>query len=461
MSMRINVNLVVIEVLFSLSLAIVITGPETKYEPKWVKFDEKVRPTKKRVNINNFELKKKFDSFGGAHVYVLPFSPPVILQLSPFCALDTSGVPFWFVGPDWGCPGFSHKPKGFPIYKYRDEYWVILGGFSSTQSALLKLPQFEMVRFNPGLRNFLPIGIFDLDHDGNPEVLVNGVGFESEGKKRRYLALLDVKTGDLLWEKEIGAQVDAAVAYDVNGDGHDELIASVINAENGTFGLGMVDFERGQFFVMDRFGNVIFRKTYWSLFADIVPNLYDIDNDGKPEILLLHTDHYLKIWGAIEILELDGFVTTHRFEFVDNSPEAIIPVKNRRTGENFIVVGTTKGRMLILDSTLSIVKDKIFDNCKDWDFVIMAPLQCVDVDGDGDTDILVKEDYVKYLYRTPRGAKAITKNKMLLLDWDLSVKRKWDNDICGAIYDLDGDGVNEIIFSCFPQGIEIWGVSRE
>ena len=42
-----------------------------------------------------------------------------------------------------------------------------------------------------------------------------------------------------------------------------------------------------------------------------------------------------------------------------------------------------------------------------------------------------------------------------MIDSDLNILNMWDNCRFGAIYDVDNDGINELILA--RDGIEIWG----
>ena len=84
-------------------------------------------------------------------------------------------------------------------------------------------------------------------------------------------------------------------------------------------------------------------------------------------------------------------------------------------------------------------------------------LQAVDLDGDSKKELIVKGEYVRYFYRTPRAAKSKIKKCILLLNEDLEIEKIFDDATFGAVYDLDGDGVNELVISREKEGLEIWG----
>lgn len=458
-------EIVFFELLFSFSISISIHLLGKKSPPVLYDFRETVISSKREFKIGELQLLKKIEGYGDGNFSIIKGSPSEIISSGPIlCGIDPDGYPLWSAEPQYGC-AFPCAPENLtlPVYKVRDETWFLVQGRSQTKHGIFILPSLRIEDFGINIKNLSYLGVFDLNRDGAPEVLISGYASSTPKKnEERYVGLFDYRKKSLVWLYKIGAGVVAAWPLDVDGDGFEELILFTVCFENGTEGFGSVDFHRGQFIVIDRFGGILYRKTYWGHFTNIAPQVVDLDQDGKKEILITHYCHYFWDGGTLELLDPDGWVSKARLEFEGESPLYPIILKNEGGIGKTVFTVTSQGRFLLLDNNLKMIKDTAYQFLKRerWDYILVLPIQTADLNGNGKKELLVKVRCLKCHYKTPRGSRCDRKRYLLLLDGNLNILKKWEDRDSGGIFDLDGDGVNELILSKEEEGFEIWGFKK-
>lgn len=300
-------------------------------------------------------------------------------------------------------------------------------------------------------------GLFDLNYDDNPEVLMSFIS-PGEGYVQRRIALFDMSTKKKLWELKDGAGVFSAFTYDINKDGIEEILTYSKSHENGSIGSGSVEIGRTQFWILDRFGNIIFRKTFWGFFSNVYPIIDDLDNDGNDELILTHFTHYLWYRGRIEILPLPELKTKYKFDFKNDPPHIPYICDINDDGEKEIIVGTSHGRILILNDKLQIVKDTLYKSFRDnYDLAIITIIQVIDLDGDGRKEIIANVNLIKIYVQTPRGNYQDVKIFTLILDKNLNILKRIQGGRYACVYDINHDGINELILKLDHGGTQIWG----
>ena len=279
---------------------------------------------------------------------------------------------------------------------------------------------------------------------------------------KTYFCLWDPMEERPLWEIESPGPMAILKNTDVDGDGFIDVLVKRENGENGFNVSGATNMGRVQFWILDRFGNVFFRRTYWGLYADVYSIPWDFDGDGIDELLMVNPLHYTFKGGSLEILDLREKTIVARREFDGETPEIAYIADLDGDGKDEIILGTSVGKLMVYDFALcpQKVKDLSFlfpgfssDTLEQY--IHVWPLQVCDFDGDGRNEMLVALQYIKYFYRSPRGSHNFEKPFVLLLDADLNILRRWEDQCTGAICDLDGDGINELVLSG-KKSTQVW-----
>lgn len=118
------------------------------------------------------------------------------------------------------------------------------------------------------------IRLANLIGDEQPEVL----SFQSWGQS----VIAQTSTGETLWKYELGEGVDDVWAFDINADGHDEVIVGY----NGSAGLHVLDNAGELLWKNTRLGNV------WHVTAG------DVDQDGDVEVLTTSAEGKVHVFSA-------------------------------------------------------------------------------------------------------------------------------------------------------------------
>jgi len=279
---------------------------------------------------------------------------------------------------------------------------------------------------------------------------------------KTFFCLWDPVERKSLWEIESPGPLTLLKGVDVDGDGFEDIPVKRENGENGFNVSGATNMGRVQFWILDRFGNVFFRRTYWGLYADVYAIPWDFDDDGIDELLMVNPLHYTFKGGSMEVLDPREKMVVARREFDGETPEIAYIADLNGDGKDEIILGTSMGKLKVYDFALCPQKVKDlsflfpeFSNDTLEQYMHVWPLQVCDFDGDGRNELLVALQYIRFFYRSPRGSHNFEKPFVLLLDADLNVLRRWEDQYIGAICDLDGDGTNELVLSG-KKSTQVW-----
>ena len=164
----------------------------------------------------------------------------------------------------------------------------------------------------------------------------------------------------------------------------------------------------------------------------------------------------------MEVLDPREKMVVARREFDGETPEIAYIADLNGDGKDEIILGTSMGKLKVYDFALCPQKVKDlsflfpeFSNDTLEQYMHVWPLQVCDFDGDGRNELLVALQYIRFFYRSPRGSHNFEKPFVLLLDTDLNVLRRWEDQYIGAICDLDGDGINELVLSG-EKSTQVW-----
>jgi hypothetical protein len=447
-------KLLYMEFLLAASIVISLLITKKPSPPQICDFRDYVKPTRGYFPLDSLHLLDKIKVLSSQLFLILPYKEPkLVLGGAPMTMIDFAGRLLWASEPQ--VFGDLYRREGlFPlVWKWGDRVFLPVSTSKDSFGRIASFPDFNTYAFTLCLRNTHVVSLHDIDKDGELEVLLSASRVCLGKEKEKRIAFVSLDGMKKYWEYKWGTPPIYAISFDVDKDGYDELLCGVFNAENGVQGRGFIDWGRIHFYVLDRFGNVVFKKTYWGLYSDMYPLIMELE-DGEKVILITHFTHYYWDGGTLEILSIGDWKTLAKRKFEGESP--FFPLLLKFEDRKMFVIGTSRGRLLLTNLSFDTLKELNFkDWAWGWDYIHVIPLQCADLDGDGADEIILDLNLEKYYYKTPRGARGTKKNYVLLLDSDLSIKKIWDKSRFGAIYDINNDGINEVIVA--RDSIEIWG----
>ncbi|RLI54401.1 MAG: hypothetical protein DRO93_12690 [Candidatus Thorarchaeota archaeon] len=458
-------RLIILEAMLALSLAVSVReyGVRGRRLEEY-DFREHVKPTKGEHEWS--DLRRVYVAEGVYSPEIVVFPKRDFFEVSTvrgIRVLISDKPPFEFLNPYlMRRDGWEVFPK---VYRLGDDYLargknLFDGSYGWVNREFRVLWKFH---YGQG-RDFYPLTLTSLG-GGFSTFIITRYNAEPSLKNRmpfrNALLLYDLLNEEELWQVDVPYGVLSVVSGDVDRDYLDEHMPVFQSGENGFCCSGATCSGRVQFWIMDRYGNVLYRKTYWGLFSDVTPYLGDYDADGHPEILIVHTYRYTKDGGALEILDPDGWMVRSRYEMEKETPASVLMDDIDDDGNEEILVGGRKGSLFVFDFELNLLKVKDFnlEITGDWDKIDVIPIQSVDFNGDERKEILVELLLEKFSYRSPRGSKRKSKYWLELLDDSLNVIKKFEDQIKGAIVDLDGDGVNELV-TVGTKDVEVWKFHR-
>lgn len=236
-----------------------------------------------------------------------------------------------------------------------------------------------------------PIEIIQLEKNRKGLVAAIGTGF---GKKPRSIVCFDLETRVRIWKQDVAPNHGGQVFVDLDSDGILDVIAGTDSPCNGNHLADGSDDFHSYIYGISSYGELLWRYEAGDEYVCAHPFLADTDGDGKNEILArvfagpdFRKEKKEPEIGKIIRLSNQG-VLSHE-AIIGSFITATVAVDFDANGTKEILVADRRGRVHLLDSQLRVIRTvQLTSGLYDWSF--QKFLEPVDLDGDGELEIVVK-----------------------------------------------------------------------
>jgi N-acetylneuraminic acid mutarotase/outer membrane protein assembly factor BamB len=289
----------------------------------------------------------------------------------------------------------------------------------SSHGKILKSIPFQVNR-----EGISPRQICDLDGDGRNEIIaIVGSGY---GRRRRGIWVFDYDSGREKWRFEIGPQPGNLIVDDVNGDGRNEILLGMGSPHNGNEANGYSDHAGSWIICFTHTGKVLWdaKLGTWGL----SPIYADVDGDGTRELVVYRNQDYYG--GNATVYLLDPRTGKVKDRYDGKADDACWEgVVGDMDGDGKMEIYATFGaRERCLHALNSAMKP----------FATLPKVEMARAAGD-----LCGDRQLELVTVERGGAGFHVRDRELKALWSGRVPR--GNASGAMIYDLDGDGMNELI----------------
>ena len=277
----------------------------------------------------------------------------------------------------------SYKTKGFILYKYTEGQFVETQTFASNifwEFPLSAISQCE-----------------DIDGDGKKELIIQRINNDNQIKG---FVLYKYSEGQFVETQTFASDFSGSFIFrceDIDRDGNKELIIQLVNDSFKTKGFKLYKLSRGQFIKTQTFASGIsraFPRSYICQFDDL-------DGDGYKELIIQLIDDFFDTHGfALYTFSNGQFTETQMFAsdisaaFPNSSISQCEDIDGDGNKELIIQrtdnSSTTKGFVLYKFSDGQFVETQTFASEMLAEFPLSIITQCVDIDGDGNKELLIQ-----------------------------------------------------------------------
>jgi len=316
----------------------------------------------------------------------------------------------------------------------------------------------------------------------------------------RGLFSVDLETGYVSWSRRTGPSIVRVMAGDMNSDGADEFLVQYYNPENGVSGDGTTDAGTSYVQCLDRRGYLLWLKRFVGVFIGVSAAIADVTGDGDLDVVAVCASTRYKHMGHAAVISGDGETLAERSDL--GSLYGITVADFDGDGADEIVTGAPGAQVLMMDGDLEIVASATdtvdFRSVLNWtNFrgevvpdirklkieryrALLIPLASYDLDGDGELEIvcLATASALVRWSPTARAGFFPPRGDIVILGSSLEEEARcvvhrdslgipyapYDSPaslkIHAAFHDVDGDGVDELLFSS-TRGFFIFKVTLD
>ena len=238
-----------------------------------------------------------------------------------------------------------------------------------------------------------PAGLIDGNRDGRPDLLI--IISTNEVYQPRILRLLDIRTGETIWDFPAGAFIERLQIADANLDGDQEIYLKT-NAPGNGIGRPVNGTDDGNswFVILSPAGTPLHLTPMGGEFSSFLAVPYDMDHDGRPEVALIKTSRnknfpeksIIAFWDPVQqrILhqkEYDAYLCDH-CAFLDVNGEGI----------DELLVFWGDGRIEARDRSNTILRKISIGEIPSGEPIVE------DLDNDGERELLIAGRSKIYLF---------------------------------------------------------------
>jgi nitrogen-specific signal transduction histidine kinase len=219
----------------------------------------------------------------------------------------------------------------------------------------------------------------DANDDGKYDLLLNvGCSFDIQP---RGLAVYDIETGKELWHYWIGPAVDNVILEDLNNDGKPEIVIGTYSPANGSEANNTSDTE-SYVIVLDRKGKLLWQNPIGEYFTFTQIGISDIDQDGKKEVIATQSSRKQESEEPDKIVILNG-ATGKEKKFLNTGDNfwGEVCLDINQDGKDEIITGNSDGKIRMFNADLDEILN--FENNTGIDV-----MGACDLIGDGRGEII-------------------------------------------------------------------------
>lgn len=276
------------------------------------------------------------------------------------------------------------------------------------------------------IKRFTAVKDIDRNHDGKWDggvTVIDGIDANDDGKfdlllnvgcsfdlQPRGLAVYDIETGKELWHYWIGPTVVKVILEDLNNDGKPEIVIGTYSHANGSEANNTSDTE-SYVIVLDRKGKLLWQKPTGEYFTKTLIAVSDTDQDGKKEVFATQSSKKQESEEPDKIEILDG-VTGKEKEFLNTGDNfwGEVCLDINQDGKDEIITGNSDGKIRMFNANL----DEILNFKNKTGIDVMG---AYDLIGDGRKEVIATtEDDKLIIFNSKLNAIAQMKLEKNILD---------------------------------------------
>jgi len=206
----------------------------------------------------------------------------------------------------------------------------------------------------------------------------------------RGLAVYDIETGKEIWHYWIGPHPTAIILDDLDNDGKPEIVLGTYSPGNGSKANNTVDWE-SYVIVLDRKGKLKWLKKIGEYFTQTLVAVADLESDGKKEIIIASSSKSKGTEEPDKLWILDG-KTGNQKKFIQTGENfwGLACVDLDHDGKDEILTGNSDGKIRVFNYSLDEIKD--FQNNIGINLIAACDFQ-----GDGRNEIITNTEDNKLL----------------------------------------------------------------
>lgn len=303
---------------------------------------------------------------------------------------------------------------------------------------------------------------------------LRSAGFESPrattrsyGSFRGILAI-DLGSGEALWERRLGTNPLPAACGDLDGDGIEEIVVPVHAPSNGISACGTTDSGCAYVLCLDLDGSEIWRHRTVGPYMSTLTAVGNVRGGDALEVVA--TSGTPRDVEAGSVTVFDGAGTVLAQSLIVGSAAGLVLADLDRDGLQEIITGDTRGRLVVYDGELGVVRATVATDHPGYERSRLRPVAANDIDGDGDIEIVAlsigwTQRAWSPVLRGP-GLKMDPVSYVVILNEELeeearapfcaeSVRGRGPGPLNCVVADVNGDGVNDVVLG---MGDDEWYV---